>query len=187
MLKVFLTYSVCLSFNSRFCGDGADAINHFQYTIFEKIFLKLFWHDYLNFINANYPGRLISRDSTELVGSIKDNPDKNIIEVLDRNYPNYPMGFQEEWGKCIVEILSGLYSLKIDLLVSFCATFEENCIYIFKQTASNKSPGSLERVNQFLLLVDEHAVQKGESWPLDHLVGPMLAKSLPLIKSLVSC
>ncbi|WOH01951.1 hypothetical protein DCAR_0521338 [Daucus carota subsp. sativus] len=171
---------------SRFCGDGADAINHFQYTIFEKIFLKLFWHDYLNFINANYPGRLISRDSTELVGSIKDNPDKNIIEVLDRNYPNYPMGFQEEWGKCIVEILSGLYSLKIDLLVSFCATFEENCIYIFKQTASNKSPGSLERVNQFLLLVDEHAAQKGESWPLDHLVGPMLAKSLPLIKSLDS-
>lgn len=106
------------------------------------------------------------------------------MEGLDRKYQ---MGFQEEWGKCLVEILSGFYSLKFDLLVAFCATFEESCIYILKETASNKSPGSLERVIQFLLLVDEHAVQKGESWPLVNLVGPMLAKSLPLIKSLVSC
>lgn len=123
-------------------------------------------------------------DSKELSGYSKGNFDKKDMEGLDKNYP---MGFQEECGKCMVEILSGFYSSKVDLLVSFCATFEENCIYIFKQTASDKFPASLERVKQFLLLVDKHAVQKGERWPLVHLVGPMLAKSLPLIKSLVSC
>lgn len=146
--------------------------------------MKLVWHDYLNFVSANYQERVISRDSKELSGFVKDKFDKINMEGLDRNHP---MGYQEEWGKCMVEILSCLYSLKVDLLMAFCATFEESCIYIFKQTSSNKSPGSLERVIQFLLLVDEHAVRKGESWPLVHLVGPMLAKSLPLIKSLVSC
>lgn len=168
---------------SRFCDDGADAINHFQNTIFEKIIMKLVWHDYLNFVSSNYQEKVISRDSKELSGFVKDKFDKMNMEGLDRNCP---MGFLEEWGKCLVEILSGFYSLKVDLLVVFCATFEENCIYILKQTASNKSPGSLERVIQFLLLVDEHAVQKGESWPLVYLAGPMLAKSWPLIKSLDS-
>ncbi|KAL8146674.1 E3 ubiquitin-protein ligase listerin isoform X2 [Apium graveolens] len=167
---------------SRFCDDGADAINHFLYTIFEKIILKLVWHDYLNFVSPNYQERVISRDSEELSIFVKDKFDKINMEGLDRSHP---MGYQEEWGKCMVEILSGLYSFKVDLLMAFCATFEESCISIFKQTAS-KSPGSLERVIQFLLLVDKHAVRKGESWPLIHLVGPMLAKSLPLIKSLDS-
>ncbi|KAK1398109.1 E3 ubiquitin-protein ligase listerin [Heracleum sosnowskyi] len=117
---------------SRFCDDGADAINHFLYTIFEKIILKLVWDDYLNFVSPNYQEKVISRDSKELSGFVKDKFDKINMEGLDRNYP---MDFQEEWGKCMVEILS---------------------------------------------------VRKGESWPLVHLVGPMLAKSLPLIKSLDS-
>lgn len=105
------------------------------------------------------------------------------MEALDINYP---MGFVQDLGKCIVEILSGIYSLKPDLLLLFCATFEDNCMDIFKQTENNRNPENVERIIKFLLLLDEHAVQKGETWPLVHLVGPMLAKSFQLIKALVS-
>jgi hypothetical protein len=45
---------------------------------------------------------------------------------------------------------------------------------------------NVEQVIKFLSLLEKHSVRKCESWPLVYVVGPMLAKSFPLIRSHVS-
>lgn len=185
-LALFLAFRECYLWglkNASRCFDGTDAIDHFRYTLVEKILLKLVWHDYLTFSSPNYQDRVISWNSQDLPGVGIEPFPKQSMEALDINYP---MDFMQDFGKCIVEILSGIYSLKPDLLLLFCATFEDNCMDIFKQTENNRNPENVERIIKFLLLLDEHAVQKGETWPLVHLVGPMLAKSFQLIKALDS-
>ncbi|XVF46152.1 hypothetical protein PTKIN_Ptkin03bG0003900 [Pterospermum kingtungense] len=93
----------------------------------------------------------------------------------------------QELGKCIVEILSGIYSLEQDLLSFFSVAFQETCQGLLQQKVITEQPTlSTEQIIKFLLLMDQHAKQKGETWPLLHIVGPMLAKSFPLVRSLDS-
>lgn len=160
--------------------NGEDAIDHFLHTLVENILLKLVWHEYLTFISPNYHDRANSRNSQDIPGVGNEPFPNKRIEGLDIKYST---GFVRDLGKCLVEILSGIDSLKPNLLLPFCATFEDNCMDIFKQT--ERTPEN-ERIIEFLTLLDEHAVQKGETWPLVRLVGPMLAKSFHLIKALVS-
>lgn len=116
--------------------------------------------------------------------------DEVLLKLLWHDYLMVPVSRQltnidhiQEFGKCITEILSSLFSLNPNLLSSFCSTFEENCLNAFQQTENSEN---IEKIIRFLLLVDKHAVQKGDSWPLSYLVGPMLPKSFKLIQTIVS-
>ena len=93
-------------------------------------------------------------------------------------------GYVQDLGKCIVEILSDIFLLEPDLLLLFCSTFQETCLGVFQETDSSIENG--EGVTEFLSVVNQQAVRKGETWPLVYLVGPTLSKSFPLIRTLVS-
>lgn len=106
--------------------------------------------------------------------------------AMDKQNIKYPKSYAQHLGKCIIEILSGIYFLDHDLLSAFYATFQENCLEIVKQTENMEKTENVEQVIKFLSLVGQYAVLKDETWPLIHLVGPMLSKSFPFIRSLVS-
>lgn len=168
-------------FKTRYCC-GADAIHSLQVTLIDKIVLKLLWHDYLP-INLAKQDRVISGQSRD--------PSENNVQPLHEETAElkikYPMGYMQDLGTCIIEILSGIYSLEHGLLFPFCAVFQENCLEIFQQTENiENSSEIIERVINFLLLLEEHAVQKGEQWPLIKMVGPMLGKLFPLSRTHVS-
>lgn len=119
------------------------------------------WHDYL------------------LISSSEDTNKKIDSE--------YQAGHVQEFGKCLSEILSGIFSLETDLLSVFCLAFEENCLDAFQQGDDIESCENVDKIIRFLRLVDLHAVRKGDSWPLSYLVGPVLSKSFRLIQTAVSC
>lgn len=162
IIYIIFTLFSFVSIGTRYC-DGVDAVHDFRHGLIEKILLNLLWSDYL--LSRVQPSR------------------KETMEKLDITYP---MVFVQDLGKCIIEILSGIYSLETDLLLVFSSPFQENCLDLFQQKNVG-SPEHIERIIKFLLLLDQNAVQKGETWPLVHLVGPLLAKSFQLIRTLVSC
>ncbi|KAK9280494.1 hypothetical protein L1049_014186 [Liquidambar formosana] len=186
-LVFFLAFRECFLWGlhnaSRYC-DGVDTIYHFQVTLVNNILVKLLWHDYLLFGSSkNQDSDLSGKSRDTSVDSVQHSYE-NTVETL---IIKYPKSYMQELGKCIIEILSGIYSLGDVLLSAFSATFQENCLEIFQQTENiERLPESVDHVIKFLLLVEQHAVQKGETWPLIHLVGPMLAKAFPLIRSLDS-
>ena len=99
----------------------------------------------------------------------------------------YSISYFQELGKCIVEILSAICSLEEDLLSFFSMPFQETCQGLLQKKVITEQPTlNIEPIIKFLSLLDQHAKQKGEAWPLLHLVGPMLAKSFPFVRSLVS-
>lgn len=152
------THSLC-HIDIRYC-DSVEAIHNFRRTIVDEVLLKLVWHDYL------------------LVPPSEEN-----MKKLDNKYQ---VGHVQEFGRCIIDILSGLFSLEPNLLSVFCQKFEEFCLEAFLQSNNFESCENVEKIIRFLLLVDLHAVQKGETWPLSYLVGPMLSKSFQLIQTIVS-
>ncbi|GFZ19943.1 HEAT/U-box domain-containing protein [Actinidia rufa] len=167
---------------SRYCG-GADAVYSLQVSLIDKILLKLMWHDFLP-ISPKNQERVFSVESRDpSCCNVKPFHE----EAVETFKTKYPIGYIQELGKCIIEILSGIYSLEHDLLLPFSTVFQENCLEIFKQTENVESSSEvIERVITFLLLLGQSAVQKGDKWPLVNMVGPMLAKSFPLIKTLDS-
>ncbi|XP_057483183.1 E3 ubiquitin-protein ligase listerin-like isoform X2 [Actinidia eriantha] len=167
---------------SRYCG-GADAVYSLQVSLIDKILLKLMWHEFLP-ISPKNQERVFSVESRDpSYCNVKPFHE----EAVETFKTKYPIGYIQELGKCIIEILSGIYSLEHDLLLPFSTVFQENCLEIFKQTENVESSSEvIERVITFLLLLGQSAVQKGEKWPLVNMVGPMLAKSFPLIKTLDS-
>ncbi|XP_059626408.1 E3 ubiquitin-protein ligase listerin isoform X2 [Cornus florida] len=186
-LAFFLAFRECFIWGlrnaSRYC-DGVDAIHQFHVTLIEKILLKHMWYDYLLFVSSKDPDRVSLGQSRYLSkGSIQ----LSHKETIDTLNVKYSIGYLQDLGKCIIEILSGIYSLQHDLLLPFCTTFQENCVEIIQQIDNMQSTtDNIERVIKFLLLLEQHAVQKGETWPLVHLIGPMVAKSFPLIRTLDS-
>ncbi|CAA2933942.1 Hypothetical predicted protein [Olea europaea subsp. europaea] len=114
---------------------------------------------------------LVDTCSTEPV----DNESRETFNV------KYPADYEENLGKCIIRILSGIHCLEHDLLLVFCSTFQGNCLDIFRQTECSSQ--NAEWAVKFLILLDKHAVQKGESWPLVNLLGPTLKESFPVIEA----
>ncbi|KAK3022274.1 hypothetical protein RJ639_045381, partial [Escallonia herrerae] len=163
--------------------QGLDVVDNFRRTLVDKILLKILWHDYLLFIIPRNEEREGSGKSQDSYGGSSLPFHNEAMKTFDFNDP---LGYVQNFGKCIIEILSGIVSLEPDLLLVFCSTFEENCLDIFQRPEDRESPGSVQHIIKFLLLVDQYAVQKGETWPLEHVMGPMLAKSFQLIKTLDS-
>lgn len=161
-----------------------DAIHHFRVTLIDSVLIKLFWHEYMSFSSSK-------NQDVVLLGNSKDPSESSTQLVhkraMEKQNIKFPKSYAQDLGKCIIEILSGIYSLDHDLLSAFCSTFQENCLEIVKQTENREKSENVEQIVKFLLLVEQYAVLKDETWPLIHLVGPMLSKSFPLIRSLVSC
>ncbi|XVE58949.1 hypothetical protein DITRI_Ditri05aG0004100 [Diplodiscus trichospermus] len=155
---------------SRFC-HSVDSVSHFRITLINDILVKVLWQEYLSSASSrDQDSDLPLRGKTTEIQNIK-----------------YSIIYFQELGKCIVEILSGIYSLEQDLLSFFSMAFQETCLGLVQQKVITEQPIlNIEPIIKFLLLVDQHAKQKGEVWPLLHLVGPMLAKSFPLVRSLDS-
>ncbi|CDP04076.1 unnamed protein product [Coffea canephora] len=162
---------------SRYC-DTLDAIQHLQYALTDEVLLKLMWCEYSQFVSPKDKSAMVPGASPV---SSEDTIQTSNMERTENLKMKYPVGYEQDLGKCIVEILSGVYSLENNLLSVFCSVFQNHCIEIFQQIESS---GNVEVVIRFVLLLDQHVVKKGETWPLDYLVGPTLAKSFPLIKEL---
>lgn len=161
-----------------------DSVCHFRVTLIDSVLVKILWHDYLSSFSSKKQEKV---PSALLVDSSKDSSLSFNKTTEESSNFNYLLSYSQEFGKCIISILSGLFMLEHDLLSAFCMEFQENCLGLF-QYAENMEmkTQSVEQVVQFILLIGQHALQTGETWPLVCLVGPMLAKSFPKIRSLVS-
>lgn len=158
-----------------------EAIHNFRVAFIDDVLVKLLWHDYTSSGNQD----------VVLIENSKDPPESSSQlaqkRAMEKQRTKYPNGYVLDLGRCIIQILSGIYSVNHELLSAFCATFQENCLEIVKQTENIENRENAEQVIKFLLLLRECTVLEGENWPLVHLVGPMLSTSFPLIRSLVSC
>ncbi|KAE8667455.1 HEAT/U-box domain-containing protein, putative isoform 2 [Hibiscus syriacus] len=125
----------------------------------DKCFLEFF----LNLWAGRNPVHSLNADRLAFFRAFREYQDSDQPlhgKTAEMQNIKYSLSYLQELGKCIVEILSGIYSLEENLLSFFCVAFQE--------------------------ALDLHAKQKGESWPLLHLVGPMLAKYFSLVRSLDS-
>lgn len=152
---------------SRYCS-GEDAIYIFRMSLVDNVLVKLLWHDFLIYSEARHA-------------------DANTSKLLDKNLLDIKQGQLHDLGRCIIDVLSALYSLECKLLTPFCEAFQGCCLETFQQAEHVKeASGNIGKAIRFLVLVEEYVELKSESWPLDYLVGPMLERSLPLIISHVS-
>lgn len=154
-------------------------MNRFRVTLIENVLVRLLWQDFFTSGDSKSHERVSSGKAT---GSSDDSIplDKNPVDMPNKKYP---MHYLQELGKCIVEILLGVYTLDCNILSAFIMEFEKNCIGILQQEADTER---IERIILLMLLLEQHAVLRGETWPLVCLVGPTLTKSFSFIKSSVS-
>ncbi|KAF7816195.1 E3 ubiquitin-protein ligase listerin [Senna tora] len=175
-LAFFQAFTECFIWslkNASRYNDGVDTTNQFRVTLIESVLAGLLWEEF--FISSNSKGQ-------ERISSGKaTNPSEDSVPLNKKTVDmQKTMPYLQELGRCIVGILLGIYTLDCNLLSTFIVEFEKNCIGILNQEANTES---IERIILLMLLVEQHAVLKGETWPLVYLVGPMLAKSFSLIKS----
>ncbi|KAJ4827656.1 hypothetical protein Tsubulata_040241 [Turnera subulata] len=156
--------------SSRFC-DAPNSEHHFRFSLVDNILVKLLWED---FIGSNNQDR-VSKASVDPVQC----KTQELLNV------KCPMSYLQDLGKCIVETLSGIYTLDPDLLSIFRVAFQETCLEMFQQTENREiTAEKVEKAIRFISLLEQHSVQKNQSWPFGYLIGPMLAKTFPVIKSL---
>ncbi|XP_010535346.1 PREDICTED: LOW QUALITY PROTEIN: E3 ubiquitin-protein ligase listerin [Tarenaya hassleriana] len=148
---------------SRYC-DGPDSIHDLKVALVDKVLVKLLWQDFFELpMDRNPP---IQIETTEALSA------------------NSPILYLQELGRCIIEILSGIYMLDHKLLSVFCMSVQESILKMFQKENLEVSDAYAGKMIDFLLLLEKYSVREGESWPLDHFVGPLLSKTFPWIKSL---
>ncbi|KAL8531325.1 hypothetical protein ACS0TY_008085 [Phlomoides rotata] len=183
-LAFFLAVEECFIWSlrnaSRYC-DGENAISPLQRKLVDEIFFGLLWHEYL--LAAR------SKDKDVSFSSCTPGQSDNSIQHIQKEPKEavnnkYSTDYEESLGKCIIKILSGIHTLEHELLLVFSSKFQVDCLDMFQQP--EYSPQNVQWVVKFILLLDKHAVQKGETWPLLDLVGPTLKKSFPLIGAIDS-
>ncbi|XP_038895284.1 E3 ubiquitin-protein ligase listerin isoform X5 [Benincasa hispida] len=159
---------------TSFCNG--DDLAHFQVTLVDVILVKLLWKDYLHVQCLKNQDRAVSKDApfnnkmAEEIPSIK-----------------YPMSYLQDLRKCIVEILSGIHLVNHDLLSVFAMEFQKNCISMFQLTESiGVASETVEQIIGFILELEQLSMDKDDTWPLVLLVGPTLANTFPIIRSLDS-
>ncbi|XP_015087754.1 E3 ubiquitin-protein ligase listerin isoform X1 [Solanum pennellii] len=179
-LALFEAMKECFLFSLKNTDRYSDAADpyRFQQTLADQILLKLLWHEYLFSVSSNNQERVFSSMDFSSGGIQPSHQASRQLNV------KVTEGYVQDLGKCIVEILSDIFLLKPDLLLLFCSTFQETCLGVFQETDSSIENG--EGVTEFLSVVNQQAVRKGETWPLVYLVGPTLSKSFPLIRTLDS-
>jgi hypothetical protein len=161
-----------------------DSIRHFQVTLIDNILVKLLWQDYMFFVSLNNQDRVFSRISADSSENSDSPSNKKRVETLPIKYP---MSYLRDLGECVIEILSGISLVEHDLLSAFTVEFQETCLVMLQQTEDKeRATERLERVTHFISSLEQHAIHRGENWLLVDLVGPMLVKCFPLIRSIVS-
>ncbi|ESQ42538.1 hypothetical protein EUTSA_v10012416mg [Eutrema salsugineum] len=147
---------------SRYC-DGPNSIHDLQVDLIDKVLVKILW---ANFFEPSKDG----------VPPIQRKP----AETLSMNDS---VSYLQELGRCILEILSGINMLEQNLLSSFCKSVQESFLNMLQQGNLEVVAGSMRKMIDFLLLLVKYSVLKGEGWPLDQFLGPLLSKAFPWIKS----
>ncbi|XP_041995812.1 E3 ubiquitin-protein ligase listerin isoform X1 [Salvia splendens] len=181
-LAFFLAAEECFIWSLRNASryvDGEDGIYHLQCKLVDGILLGLFWHDYISSASSKDQDVPFSSYSLGHSNSTIQPIYKESREVVNSKYSR---DREESLGKCIIKIISGIHSIKRDLLLIFSSKFQAGCLDMFQKT--EYSSQKMQKIVKFILLLD--GVQKGETWPLLDLVGPTLAKSFPLIGTLDS-
>ncbi|XP_048139257.1 E3 ubiquitin-protein ligase listerin isoform X2 [Rhodamnia argentea] len=154
-----------------------------QRTLVENILVKLLWEDFLLVFSPKVQSGILTGISTDS----SEGQSPNIQKKIEEKPPlRYPVSYPQDLGKCIVEILSGIFQIEHDLLSAFSLAFRESFRGICQHSENEGRLESVERLIQFLLLMEQHAVRKSEYWPLDYMVGPTLAESFSSIESLDS-
>ncbi|KAL6501147.1 hypothetical protein OROHE_025077 [Orobanche hederae] len=160
---------------SRYCED-AGATYQFQHTLVDEIALGLLWHEFL--LSSGSKNQDLTFMQSQLKNTIQPIHKEPRAGVNSR----LSMDYEKILGKCIIGILSEIHCLEHDLLSVFSLKFQADFVDIFQQTEYYSK--NVDWVVKFILLLDKHAVQKGETWPLLELVGPTLKKSFPFIGTL---
>lgn len=163
-----------LSLAPRFCNG--DDFAHFQVTLVDVILVKLLWKDYIHVQCLKNQDRALSEDAPL--------NNKRTAEIPSTKYP---ISYLQDLRKCIVESLSGIHLVKRDLLSVFAMEFQKNCISMFQLTENIEvASETIEQIIGFILELEQLSMDKDDTWPLVLLVGPTLANTFPIIRSLVS-
>ncbi|XP_022154880.1 E3 ubiquitin-protein ligase listerin isoform X2 [Momordica charantia] len=159
---------------SRFCnGDNSP---QFQVTLVDVILVKLLWEDYLHVQCLKNQDMALSEDAS-----------LNNKRTAEISSTKYPMSYLQDLRKCIVEVLSGIHLVKQDLLSVFAMEFQKSCISMFQLTENMEvASKTIEQIIGFILELEQLSMDKDDTWPLVLLVGPTLANTFPIIKSLDS-
>ncbi|KAK7276086.1 hypothetical protein RIF29_17218 [Crotalaria pallida] len=178
-LAFFQAFKECFLWslkNASRYNDGEDSISHFRTNLVDNVVVKVLWQDFLT-IGSSKGFDMINSEKAADSSVVDVSPNKKTVDMLNTKHL---MPYLQELGRCCVEILSGIYILDNNLLSVFVVELEENCRGILQQAGNVEI---VERIILFMLLLEQHAVLKGATWPLVYIVGPMLAKSFSIIRS----
>ncbi|CAH8358759.1 unnamed protein product [Eruca vesicaria subsp. sativa] len=147
---------------SRYC-DGPKSIQDLQVALIDKVLVKILWENFLEQSQGSIPP--IQRKPAETLSM------------------NSSVSFLQELGRCIVEILSGVNLLKQNLLSFFYKSVQESYLNTLQQGSLETVTGSIQKMIDFLLLLERNSVLEAETWPLNKFIRPLLSKAFPWIKS----
>ncbi|KAK9124663.1 hypothetical protein Sjap_014265 [Stephania japonica] len=159
--------------------NGREAVYRFHVSLVSNVLVNLLWRGYLLKVSSKIENMALSETSIHLLDESIDKVEKLSIK--------YPLSYMQNLGICIIEILSDIYAKECDLLGSFCEVFQKNFLEICKLADSvERSVECVDQMVNFWLLLDQYAVRKGETWPLQCLARPVLTEIFPLIRTLDS-
>ncbi|XP_031402391.1 E3 ubiquitin-protein ligase listerin [Punica granatum] len=160
--------------------DGVDSISPARAILVENILVKLLWEDFVHFPLPNDKKRIFPGISCET----SDDSNLSVQRTEDASIFKHPVNYIHELGKCIIGILSGIALVENDLPSVFGSTFQETCQQMLMHSGNGEGPEIIEQLIQFLSLLEQHAMRKGETWPLVQVLGPTVAKHFSSIKSI---
>lgn len=162
---------------------AVDKMNNLPVKLVNDILVGLLWHDYLLWVS------LKTRDEKLEKHDVLAEDGSQSSQERSRHTPNTscPTSYVQELGKCIIGILSDISLKKSDLLNVFCTSFQKEYMEIIQQGDSWQNfHENLKRIISFFKLLDQHVLQKGQTWPLHCLARPLVMMSFPVIKSMDS-
>lgn len=178
-LAFFLAAEECFLWGlrnaSRYC-DELDSNYSYQRTLVDDILLGLLWQEYLQVSGLKNKGIADSSCTSNRVNNSIQSVHKESREAMNCSHAS---DYEKSLGTCIIKILSGINFLQDDLLQIFCSKFQADCLDIFQQMECSSL--YVQCFVNFFLLLDQHAMQREETWPLVDLVGPTLEKVFPII------
>ncbi|KAF5201967.1 E3 ubiquitin-protein ligase listerin [Thalictrum thalictroides] len=186
-LAFFKAFKECFLWvihNASRYSKGIDDVHHFQVSLVDGILVNLLWHDYLLIVDLKNQGGVSVGMSCSSLEEITPHSQGRRIAKLNAKYS---LDYMQDLGICIIEILSVIALKECGLFATFSRAFQENCLEIIQQAEQLERPSEhVVQIENFLILLDKHAVQKGETWPLEFLAVPMMTKAFPSIRSLDS-
>jgi hypothetical protein len=142
------------------------------------------WQDYLQLSLSKNMDVVPSLLSQEAATDDQQLSHKKSLLVANVRHPIY---YYQDLGKCIAEILDDISVTERHLLETACESLLRDYLDIVQQ--GEKLSKFQDHVNQlvsFFRSLDILVVQNGRTWPLENLARPLVERSLPAMKSMVS-